>query len=90
MEKKLLILKALAHPTRLDIIYALKDIGSRCVCDIQELEMLKGVSQSNLSQHLKILRDANLVTTKKIGGWVHYSIKDPEIFEIFEVLERLK
>lgn len=87
MEKKLLILKALAHPTRLDIIYALKDIESRCVCEIQDLEMLKGVSQSNLSQHLKVLRDSELVVTKKVGGWVHYSIKNPEIFEVLEKLK---
>lgn len=89
MEKQLLILKALAHSVRLDIIYALKDIESRCVCEIQELQTLKEVSQSSLSQHLKILRDAQIVSAKKVGGWVHYSIQNLEIFEILEKLKKL-
>nr|WP_307776458.1 metalloregulator ArsR/SmtB family transcription factor [uncultured Cetobacterium sp.] len=89
MEKQLLILKALAHPIRLDIIYSLKDVESKCVCKIQTLESLKGVSQSNLSQHLKILRDSNIVSTKKVGGWVHYSISNKNIFEILENLKSL-
>ncbi|MDX8336918.1 MULTISPECIES: ArsR/SmtB family transcription factor [Cetobacterium] len=87
MEKQLKILKALSHPLRVEIIYALKDQKSKCVC---ELEKLKEVtSQSSLSQHLKILRDANLVKTEKIGGWVHYSIKNPNIFEILEKIREI-
>lgn len=87
MNRQLEIFKALSHPLRLEIIYALKENESRCVC---ELEKLKEVtSQSSLSQHLKILRDADLVMTKKVGGWVHYSIKNPKIFEILEKFKQL-
>lgn len=89
MKKQLLILKALSHPVRVDIIYALKDRESRCVCEIQRMQSVKDVSQSSLSQHLKILRDAGLVNTKKVGGWVHYSIKNPEIYNILEDLKKI-
>lgn len=87
MEKQLEILKAVAHPIRLGIVYALADYESRCVCEIQEIQ--KDVSQSNLSQHLKILREAGIVTCEKVGGWVHYSLKNREIIGILKKLEEL-
>lgn len=87
MEKQLEILKALAHPIRLGIVHALADYKSRCVCEIQELQV--DVSQSNLSQHLKILREAEIVVCEKIGGWVHYSLKNREVLKSLKSLEEL-
>ncbi|MEG0068315.1 ArsR/SmtB family transcription factor [Cetobacterium sp.] len=90
MKKQLQILKALSHPVRLNIIYALKDSDFKCVCHLQELvESQEKVSQSSLSQHLKILRDAGIVETKKVGGWVHYSLENKNIIKILEILKEL-
>lgn len=88
MEKQLEVLKALAHPVRLNIVYLLKESESKCVCEIQETQ--ENLSQSNLSQHLKILRDAGIVICEKKGGWVHYSLKNKEIFDGLEKLSTLK
>ena len=87
MEKKIDILKALSHPVRLNVIYALKDSKTHCVC---ELQAMGECSQSSLSQHLKILRDSGIVQCEKIGGWVHYSLKDSNILKILEEVKELK
>lgn len=60
--------KALADQNRLRIINLLL-IRDFCVC---ELEVLLGLSQSNLSRHLGKLRSTGLITAKKDGQWVHY------------------
>jgi len=62
--------KALADENRLRIINLLFH-GEFCVC---ELEVLLGLSQSNLSRHLGKLKAADLITAEKVGQWVHYSI----------------
>ncbi|WP_297596109.1 metalloregulator ArsR/SmtB family transcription factor [uncultured Cetobacterium sp.] len=87
MEKQLAILKALAHPLRLEIIYTLSKFESRCVCELEKLDEF--TTQSSLSQHLKILRDIDLVVTRKLGGWVHYSLKDDSIIDILENIKKL-
>ncbi len=84
MEKEIKILKALAHPLRLDIIKLLILNENLCVCKIQEAF---NIGQSNLSQHLKILKDAKILNSKKDGGWVHYSLKNKKIIEIIDLLK---
>ena len=84
MEKEVKILKALAHPLRLDIIKLLIKNEGLCVCKIQETF---NIGQSNLSQHLKILKDAKILNAKKDGGWVHYSLKNKKITEIIDLLK---
>jgi ArsR family transcriptional regulator len=61
---------ALSDRTRLEIVTMLTD-GERCVC---ELTQVVGSRQSLLSFHLKILREAGLVTTRRCGKWVYYSL----------------
>ena len=62
------LLKALADPIRLDVIHALAQ-GERCVCDLTgELNL----SQSKLSFHLRVLREAGLLTDRQSGRWVYY------------------
>ncbi|WP_200793500.1 ArsR/SmtB family transcription factor [Caminicella sporogenes] len=79
------VLKALAHPTRLQIVKKLSK-GTLCVCELnQDIEL----SQSNLSQHLKILRDANILIQERDGTRINYSIKDKEILEIVKIVEKL-
>lgn len=87
MKKQLEILKALAHPVRLNVIYALKDSKTHCVCELQEMG---DSSQSSLSQHLKVLRDAGLVKSEKIGGWVHYSLQNSDVLKILKDIEEMR
>ena len=64
------IFQALSDENRLRIIEVLRE-GERCVCDLQSSLDL---GQSLLSHHLKALRDAGMVRTRKEGRWVHYSL----------------
>ena len=68
-------LKALAHPTRLQIVAELLR-GTKCVTDIQEL---LPVSQANISQHLTVLRHAGLVDFTQNGAQRCYSVSRPQL-----------
>jgi ArsR family transcriptional regulator len=85
-EKMTQLLKALAHPTRLDILFFLKDRDSECVCKIYEELNLE---QSNISQHLRILKNSGVLTSKKEGQWVHYSVAHKEIYDILQSIETI-
>ncbi|GIW48826.1 MAG: hypothetical protein KatS3mg079_302 [Caloramator sp.] len=79
------IFKALGHPIRYKIVKSLLD-GPECVCKLNEnIEF----SQSNLSQHLRILKDAGVVKGEKVGLNIHYSLASDEIKELFEAAKRL-
>ena len=68
--------QAIAEETRLEIVRLLAG-GERCVCDLQdELE----AAQSRLSFHLKKLKDAGVITDRRDGRWVYYSLV-PEALE---------
>jgi len=77
--------KAIAHPTRVAILERLAD-QEVCVCEIiADL----GLEQSNVSQHLAILRKQNIITSTKVGLQVHYRIKYPEVLEILKMVESI-
>ena len=64
--------KALADATRLTILSALvASLESLCVCDLHE-----GIDldQSTISHHLKVLRDAGIVTSERRGSWAYYQL----------------
>ena len=67
---------ALADETRLQIVNRLRG-GEQCVCDLTDL---LDTAQSRLSFHLKSLKDAGIVTDRKDGRWVYYSL-NPETLE---------
>lgn len=69
--------KTLAHPTRLRII-ALLARKERSVGEIAEVV---GVSLSNVSQHLSVLKFRNLVNTRKEGQTVYYGLTDRRIIQ---------
>jgi ArsR family transcriptional regulator len=77
------LLKALASPVRLATIVELSE-GPRCVHEIQTALHTAGqeVSQPLLSQHLKVLRDAGLVTTTRRGAEVTYQLADAHVGHI--------
>lgn len=79
------IFKALAHPTRLQIIKLLKD-RPLCVCDI--LPHIDS-EQSNTSQHLSVLRNQGIVESHKDGLMVIYKIKNPEIYQMIDIVENI-
>ncbi|MDR3601244.1 MAG: metalloregulator ArsR/SmtB family transcription factor [Desulfosporosinus sp.] len=79
--------KALAHPTRVRILERLARNGEEvCVCEL--IEDL-GVEQSNLSQHLSILRKQHIITSTKVGLKVMYRIKYPEVLTIMEKVQKI-
>lgn len=76
---------ALSDETRLEIIDHLLD-GERCVCDLTDA---LDVAQSRLSFHLKVLKDAELVTDRRDGRWVYYTLNRDTIESIESVLGTL-
>jgi ArsR family transcriptional regulator len=63
-------LRALAHPVRLGILRELFEQGEVCACD---LGTAFGVSQPTISEHLRVLRQAGLVQTRRDGTRICYS-----------------
>ena len=77
--------KALAHPVRLLVIDQLRE-GPQSV---GELADRIGLSQSNLSQHLGILRAKRLVARRREGSNVYYQIRDPRLLRAFDLLREV-
>ena len=73
--------QAIVDPTRVRIITALRQ-GELCVCEL--VDALE-ISQSTLSTHLQVLRQTNLVTTRKEGRWIYYSLTDQKA-DLFDAL----
>ena len=78
-------LKALADKKRLKIIRLL---GKRSIC-VCELESLVGLTQPAVSHHLKILREAELVTDTRRGKWIFYSLNENIYTEMINALTTL-
>jgi ArsR family transcriptional regulator len=67
------LFRALGHPIRLGIMRQLAERPETCACDFTEIF---GVAQPTISQHLKVLREAGLVRTRRRGNQICYSV-DP-------------
>lgn len=83
--------QTLADPTRLEILYALGE-GEKTV---GELVSLTGARQGNVSQHLALMRERELVRTRRSGNSIYYALADPKILEACRLtreilLERLR
>jgi len=76
-------LKAMAHPLRLKIMCALRD------SELSVLEIVKivGSSQSNISQHLDILRTQNIVESRRDGNKIFCRVKDPKMLKFVSSLK---
>jgi len=80
----LTVLNALAEPTRLGAMRLLEDGAEHCVC---ELMMKLDASQSRMSRHMKVLRDADLVVDRRDAQWVRYR-RNPDLApEIIDLLD---
>lgn len=78
-------LKALADPVRLRLfsMVASRAGGEACVCDISEGF---DVTQPTISHHLKVLKDAGLLTSERRASWVYYSVVPAELRNLSTVL----
>ena len=76
-------LKAIAHPVRLAMIDLLKD-GKRM--NVTEIYTALNLEQAVASQHLSILKDRDILTSKRQGKHSYYFIKHPEIVEVIELM----
>jgi DNA-binding transcriptional ArsR family regulator len=79
------LLKALANEQRLMILCNL----SGTELSVGELNERLPLSQSALSQHLAVLRDADIVRTRRDGQTVHYSLADGPAAQVVETLHRI-
>src|SRR3954470_8542017 len=74
---------ALSDPTRLSILQRLR-FGERCVCDLTDaLE----AAQPRLSFHLKVLKTAGLVTDRREGRWMYYTLNPDALEEVGDLVE---
>jgi DNA-binding transcriptional ArsR family regulator len=86
IQKNADIIKALADPTRLKIIYLLKN-GELCVCEIM---MALEKPQPTISHHLNILKNAGLLKWRKEGVWIHYRQSKMKILDNIDDLLKIQ
>lgn len=82
-QSKSVILKAIANAKRLEILSYLQQEE----ISVGKLEELVGLSQSALSQHLAVLRRANLVKTRRSAQTIYYKLTDKSVKKILKVLQ---
>jgi ArsR family transcriptional regulator len=78
-------LKAMSHPLRLKILCTLgnKEISVQAIVD------LVGTSQSNISQHLAILRDKGILMSRKDANRVYYRVGDARTLQLIEMMREV-
>lgn len=78
-------LKAIAHPLRLKILCVL---GGQEAC-VQEIVDAVGTSQSNISQHLAILREKEVLLTRKDANRVFYRVGDQRTLQLVSLMREV-
>jgi DNA-binding transcriptional ArsR family regulator len=86
LRRAVLTLRAINHPLRKDIIALLEQNEKMTVTDIYIKLRLE---QSVASQHLAILRKANVLQTERDGKFIYYTINKNRISEIMQIVEQL-
>lgn len=76
------ICKVFSHPKRLEILCELKS-GERSFGELQDATEL---SKANLSQHMSILRERGVVTARRDGQHVHFTVANPKITQACELM----
>lgn len=78
------ILKAIAHPVRLEIIDLLRDNEKLSVTDIYEhLDLQQAIA----SHHLTLLKDKTVLKSEKNGKHIMYSLDKPQLLKVIECME---
>ena len=75
-------LKAMSHPLRLKILCTLADQD----LSVQQIVDAVGTSQSNISQHLAILRDKGIISSRKNANRVFYRVGDERILKLIDMM----
>jgi ArsR family transcriptional regulator, arsenate/arsenite/antimonite-responsive transcriptional repressor len=71
VDDRVAVLKAVADPTRLQVLELLRDEGEHCHCELQEV---LGAPANRLSFHLRVLRESGLVGSRRNGRRVYYHV----------------
>jgi DNA-binding transcriptional ArsR family regulator len=79
------LLQALAHPRRLEIIHLLRDQE----LSVSDIYTMLDLPQANISQHLMILRDSQVVRTRREGKQIYYSLSNPNIIQASDLLKEI-
>jgi DNA-binding transcriptional ArsR family regulator len=85
LEQAARCLKVLAHPVRLVIIHLLGE-GE---LSVQELEKAVGISQSSMSQHLSLLKDKEILESRRVAQQVLYRLRDPRLLQLTAITREL-
>lgn len=78
-------LKAMSHPLRLKILCTLGDNE----VSVQDIVEQVGTSQSNISQHLAILRDKEILAARKDANKVYYKVSDPRLLQLIGMMREV-
>lgn len=85
LEDRAALLAVVADPVRLRLLEQLAQTGTRCVCNLQTDPP---IASNLLSYHLKVLREAGLVTAQKRGRWVDYTLAEDALDRLALALPR--
>jgi len=80
------VMKAMAHPTRLYILDLLHE-REHCVCELQEQI---GDDMSTVSRHLAVLRNAGLISGRKVNNQVWYKLLCPCVLDFYACLVKIR
>lgn len=78
------LLKALANPSRLEIIEMLSQ-GEK---NVEEVVQATGLTIANASQHLQVLKNSNILKSRKSGHYVYYSLANNEIMNLYQQISK--
>lgn len=78
-------LKAMSHPLRLKILCTLGE----CEVSVQDIVRHVGTSQSNISQHLAILRDKGILAARKDANRVYYRVSDARTLRLIDMMREV-
>lgn len=79
------LLKALSHPRRLEIIHLLRDQE----LPVSDIHTMLDLPQANISQHLMILRDMNVVSSRREGKQIFYKLTDKNIIKASDLIRKV-
>ena len=78
------VLKALAHPARLRIVAGLL----KNECNVAQIQKVLGLPQSTISQHLRILKNADIIKGRREGTKICYRVIDRRVRKFVEMIKR--
>ena len=81
------VLKVLAHPVRIQIAYGLSEVGD---CNVKNIWSCLGLPQSNVSQHLNLMKSRGLIGSRRQGVEMHYFLKDSRVRDLINCLLKHK